>query len=53
MVLGVYGLVGLLLAAMWTGAAAARHFGGLAAFVLIVVAWPLILLGLVMAARNS
>lgn len=53
LLLGIYVLIGLLLAATWTGAAAIRHFGGLTAFLVVVVAWPLILVGLIVAARNS
>ena len=52
MILGIYVLIGLLLAAMWTGAAAARHLGGLTAFLVVIIAWPLILAGLIAAAWN-
>lgn len=52
MLFGLYALIGLLLAATWTGTAATRHLGGLTAFLVVVVAWPVILLGLIVAARN-
>lgn len=48
----VYGLIGLLLAVIWSGASAMRHVGGLKAFVIVVAAWPLIICGLIIAGRN-
>ncbi len=51
--LGVYGLIGLFLAATWTGSAALRHSSGLASFLLVAVGWPLIILGFILAARHS
>lgn len=50
--LSVYGLIGLLLAVIWSGASATRHVGGLKAFVIVIAAWPLIICGLIIAGRN-
>ena len=50
--LSVYVLIGLLLAAIWTGASAKRHVGGLKAFLFVVAAWPLIICGLIIAGRT-
>ena len=50
--LAVYLLVGLALAARWTGAAAIRRVGALAAFLVVVAAWPLVLFSLVFVVRN-
>jgi hypothetical protein len=52
MVLGVYILIGVLLAALWSGESAIRHIGGLKSFVIIVAAWPAIICGLIIAGRN-
>jgi hypothetical protein len=52
MLLSVYVLIGILLAALWSGASAIRHVSGLKAFVLVVAAWPLIICGLIIAGRN-
>jgi hypothetical protein len=52
MLLSVYGLIGLLLAVIWSGASATRHVSGLKAFVIIVAAWPLIICGLIIAGRH-
>jgi hypothetical protein len=52
MLLSIYVLIGLLLAAIWSGAAARRHVGGLKAFVIVVAVWPVILYGLIIAGRN-
>jgi hypothetical protein len=50
--LGFYLLIGLLLAATWTGSSAIRHFHGLAAFLIVTVAWPVIVFGLIIAVRH-
>ena len=50
--LAFYLVIGLLLAGTWTGTAAIRHFRGLAAFLFVTVAWPVIVLGLIIAVRN-
>ena len=50
--LAFYLVIGLLLAATWTGTAAIRHYRGLAAFIFVIVAWPVIVLGLIIAIRN-
>jgi hypothetical protein len=49
--LSIYVLIGLLLAALWSGASARRHVGGLKAFFLVVAVWPLILFGMIVAGR--
>ena len=50
--LAFYLLIGVLLAAAWTGSAPLRHFHGLAAFLLVAVGWPLIVFGMIVAVRN-
>jgi hypothetical protein len=50
--LAFYLLIGLLLAGTWTGTAAIRHIRGLAAFLVVTFAWPVIVLGLIVAVRN-
>jgi hypothetical protein len=50
--LAIYLLVGLALAARWTGAAAIRRVGALTAFLVVVVAWPLVLFSLIFVVRN-
>jgi hypothetical protein len=50
--LSFYLVVGLLLAGTWTGTAAIRHIRGLAAFLVVTLAWPVIVLGLIVAVRN-
>lgn len=50
--LSFYLAVGLLLAGTWTGTAAIRHIRGLAAFLVVTLAWPVIVLGLIVAVRN-
>jgi hypothetical protein len=52
MLLSLYVLIGILLAALWSGASAMRHVSGLKPFVLVVAAWPLIICGLIIAGRN-
>lgn len=52
MVLGVYILIGVLLAVLWSGESAIRHIGGLKSFIIIVAAWPAIICGLIIAGRN-
>jgi hypothetical protein len=47
-----YLAIGVLLAGTWTGTAAIRHIRGLGAFLLVTVAWPVIVLGLIVAVRN-
>jgi hypothetical protein len=51
-VLGIYVLIGLLLAAMWSGGSATRHVSGLKAFALVAAAWPVFLAMLIIATRN-
>ena len=50
--LAFYLAIGLLLAGTWTGTAAIRHFRGLAAFLIVTLAWPVFVLGLIVAVRN-
>jgi hypothetical protein len=52
MVLSVYILIGVLLAALWSGESATRHVGGLKSFAIVVAAWPVIVCGLIIAGRN-
>ena len=50
--LSIYVLIGLLLAALWSGDSAKRHVGGLKTFVLVVAVWPVIVCALIIAGRN-
>jgi hypothetical protein len=52
MLLSIYLLIGLLLAALWTGRSAIQHVSGLKAFAVVVAAWPLIICGLIIAGRT-
>jgi len=49
--LGIYVLIGLLLATVWSGESAKRHVGGLKTFVLVVAAWPMIVCAMIIAGR--
>jgi len=50
--LGIYLLIGLFLAALWSGRSATRHVGGLKTFAIVVAVWPVIICGLIIAGRN-
>ena len=48
----LYLAIGVMLAGVWTERSALRHFGGLVTFLVVTLAWPVMVLGLVIATRN-